>query len=131
MTIRLIKSLATSLQWPMEQADIDTTFLWSNIDENIYMQQPEGHIDSNHPDHVCKLQKSLYGLKQSAHLWNQLLSKTLKTLGFQQLLTDTSCFKKTDHEGPAIIIDVYVDDLITARTPDPIKVTIRDLKGHF
>ena len=70
VTVRLIISLATSLNWAMEQADIDTAFLWSDIDENIYMQKAEGHVDPTYPDYVCKLLKSLYGLKQAAHLWN-------------------------------------------------------------
>ena len=70
VTVRLIISLATSLNWAMEQADIDTAFMWSDIEEDIYMQQPEGHVDPIHPDYVCKLLKSLYGLKQAAHLWN-------------------------------------------------------------
>ena len=61
VTIRLIIALATSLHWPLEQADIDTAFLWSDIKEDIFMQQPEGHVDESHPDYVCKLQKSLYG----------------------------------------------------------------------
>ena len=67
----------------MEQADIETAFLWSNIRENIYMQQLEGHAYPDHIDYVCKLLKSLYGLKQSAHLWNQLLIKTLINLGYK------------------------------------------------
>ena len=68
------------------------------------MQQPEGHVDKNHPDYVCKLQKSLYGLKQSAHPWNRLLSRTLKTFGFVQLLTDTSFFVKSDQDGTTVIM---------------------------
>jgi hypothetical protein len=132
VTIRLIISLATSLGWPMEQADIDTAFLWSDIDEDIYMQQPEGHTDPVHPDYVCKLLKSLYGLKQAAHLWNQLLSKTLRGANYQQLLTDTSCFVKTDQQGTAAVIAVHVDDLlIAARTEELIRQTVRDLQQFF
>ena len=132
VTIRLIISLATSLGWPMEQADIDTAFLWSDIDEDIYMQQPEGHTDPVHPEYVCKLLKSLYGLKQAAHLWNQLLSKTLRGANYQQLLTDTSCFVKTDQQGTAAVIAVHVDDLlIAARTEELIRQTVRDLQQFF
>ena len=104
VTIRLIVALATSLNWPLDQADIDTTFLWADIDEDIYMQQPEGHIDPDFLEYVCKLLKSLYGLKQAARLWNRLLSKTLKKHGFKQLLTDTSCFVHIDEDGTSIII---------------------------
>ena len=132
VTIRLIISLATGFGWPLEQADIDTAFLWSELHEDIFMQQPEGHVDPQFPEYVCKLLKSLYGLKQAAHLWNRLLSKTLKALGFVQLLTDTSCFVKFDKDGIAVTMAVYVDDLvITGRTTELVKQTIRDLKGHF
>ena len=126
MTIRLIVALATSLGWPLDQADVDTTFLWADIKEDIYMQQPK------YPDYVCKLLKSLYGLKQAAHLWNQLLSKTLKTFGFRQLMTDTSCFVITDQDGAAVIMTVFVDDLlIAARTAALVQRTIELLKSHF
>ena len=96
------------------------------------MEQPEGHIDPQHPEFVCKLLKSLYGLKQAANLWNRLLSKTLKTIGFTQLLTDTSCFIKMDQDGTAVIMAVYVDDLIIAgRNRALVKQVMNDLKGHF
>ena len=128
----LIVALATSLNWPLDQADIDTAFLWVDIDEDIYMQQPKGHFDPDFPKYVCKLLKSLYSLKQAAHLWNQLLSKTLKKHGFKQLLTDTSCFVRIDEDGTSIIMAVFVDDLlIAARTPELIKQTIQNLKQHF
>ena len=96
------------------------------------MKQPEGHIDENHPDYVCKLQKSLYGLKQSAHFWNMLLSRTLKTFGFVQLLTDTTCFVKSDQDGTAVIMAVFVDDLvITGRTPELVRQDNIRSQGTF
>ena len=58
--------------------------------------QPEGHADPDRLDYVSKLLKSLYGLKQSAHLWNQLLNKTLIKLGYKHMLTNPSCFIKVD-----------------------------------
>ncbi len=65
-----------------------------------------------HPYYVYNLLKSLYGLKHAAHLWNQLLGKTLRGANYQQLLTDTSCFVKTDQQGTAAMIAVDVDDLL-------------------
>ena len=132
VTIRLIVALATSLGWPLDEADVDTTFLWANIKEDIYMQQPEGHVDPKYPDYVCKLLKSLFGLKQAAHMWNQLLSKTLKTFGFRQLMTDTSCFVITDQDGTAVIMAVFLDDLLIAtRTAALVQRTIELLNSHF
>jgi hypothetical protein len=132
VTIRLIVAVATSLGWPFDQADVDTTFLWADIKEDIYMQQPEGYVDEQYPGYVCKFLKSLYGLKQAAHLWNQLLSKTLKTFGFRQLMTDTSCFVITDQDVTAVIMALFVDDLlIVARTAALVQRTIESLKSHF
>ena len=60
------------------------------------------------------------------------MSKTLRATGYQQLLTDTSCFVKTDQQGTAAIIGVHVDDLlIAARTGALIRQTVRDLQQHF
>ena len=62
-TIRTILSIATSSHWPIRQFDISNAFLHGFIDSDIYMEQPIGFQDSSHPDYVCKLSKSLYGLK--------------------------------------------------------------------
>jgi hypothetical protein len=104
VTIRLIVALATSLHWPLEQANVDTAFLWADIKEDIYMHQPKGHVDQQYHDYVCKLLNSLYGLKQAAHLWNQLLNNTLKTFSFRQLMTDTSCVVIKDQDGTSVIM---------------------------
>ena len=96
------------------------------------MQQPLGHEDPNHPHRVCKLQRSLYGLKQLTHLWNQLLSKTLISFGYKQLVKDTTCFVKADEQGTSIILAAYVDDLvIMGRTPELTKIAKDELKEKF
>ena len=53
--------------------DVKTAFLIGTVDHDFYMSQPEGFIDPDHPDYVCKIKKSLYGLKQCARCWNQTL----------------------------------------------------------
>jgi len=58
-----------------------TVFLNGTVNNDIFMPQPEGFIDPDHPDYVCKLKKSLYGLKQSARCWNQTLDNFLVTNG--------------------------------------------------
>jgi Reverse transcriptase (RNA-dependent DNA polymerase) len=64
-TIYLVFSLAISQQWHVRQLDVQNAFLHGDLLEPVYMQQPPRFIDSTHPDHVCLLSKSLYGLKQS------------------------------------------------------------------
>ena len=62
-TIRIILALAIMKSWPIYQLDMSNAFLYRYLSKTIFMAQPPSFIDSTHPDYVCKLQKSLYGLK--------------------------------------------------------------------
>jgi hypothetical protein len=66
-TIWSVLSIAASRTWPIHQLDVKNAFLHGHLKETIYCQQPPGFIDPGTPDHVCRPQKSLYGLKQA--LW--------------------------------------------------------------
>ncbi|GJX49284.1 ribonuclease H-like domain-containing protein [Tanacetum coccineum] len=68
-TIRTVLSLALSRHWPAHQLNVKNAFLHGSLSETVYMQQPLGFRDSQHPDHVCLLQRSLYGLKQAPRAW--------------------------------------------------------------
>ena len=68
-TVRLILSLAVSLNWPLRQLDVKNAFLHGTLKEEVYMTQPQGYIDPIHPQYVCKLHKSIYGLKQAPRAW--------------------------------------------------------------
>ena len=84
--------------------DVTTAFLNGILEEEVYMKQPEGK------DHlVCKLNKSIYGLKQSPRCWNAVLDDQLRKIGFHQSTSDP-CIYTT--EGETVIIAVYVDDII-------------------
>jgi len=89
--------------------DIDTAFLNAELEEEIYITQPEGFIDPEHPDHVCCLHKSLYGLKQAPHEWYKLIDNHLRDSGFIPTVSDPCIYIK--HKGEWIgIIALYVDD---------------------
>ncbi|GJZ49562.1 ribonuclease H-like domain-containing protein [Tanacetum coccineum] len=68
-TIRTVLSLATSQHWHIHQLDVKNTFLHGDLSETVYMHQPPGFWDPQHPDYVCLLQRSLYGLKQALRAW--------------------------------------------------------------
>lgn len=67
--IRVILGLAASLNLEVEQMDVKTTFLHGDLEEEIYMEQPEGFLVKDKEDYVCRLKKSLYGLKQALRQW--------------------------------------------------------------
>jgi len=80
-TVILLIALATAKQWPLHQLDINNAFLHGYLDEEVYMVPLAGY-DKAHPGQVCRLKKSLYGLKQASQQWNIELSKFLQTQGF-------------------------------------------------
>ncbi|GKF44833.1 retrotransposon protein, putative, ty1-copia subclass, partial [Tanacetum coccineum] len=72
------------------QMDVKTAFLNGYLDEDIYMVQPEGFVNPNHPRKVCKLQRSIYGLKQASRSWNKRFDEEIKRFKFTQNL-DKAC----------------------------------------
>lgn len=75
------------------------------------MKQPQGFVDPNYPHHVCKLRKSLYGLKQALRAWNSKFTSYLLAIGFHASLSDTSLFIRKDGSDIVILL-LYVDDII-------------------
>ena len=91
-TIRLILALAFSFKWSVRQLDFENVFLNGDLQEDVFMAQPSGFTDSQHPHFVCKLQKALYGLKQARRAWFQKLRVELVEFGFQPSRIDNSLF---------------------------------------
>jgi histone deacetylase 1/2 len=112
-TVRLVISLAVSRGWALRQVDVSNAFLHGFLSEDVYMQQPPGFEDARYPSHVCKLQRALYGLKQSPRAWYARLSSRLHQLGFKSSKADTSLFIFSQG-GVYIYTLVYVDDIVIA-----------------
>ncbi|GJU41167.1 retrotransposon protein, putative, ty1-copia subclass [Tanacetum coccineum] len=86
-------------------------FLNGYLDEDIYMVQPEGFVDPNHPRKVCKLQRSIYGLKQASRSWNKRFDEKIKRFGFDQNLDEPCVYQKASGSNVTFLI-LYVDDII-------------------
>ena len=101
----------------LHQVDITTAFLNGNLYEKIYMKQPKGFIKEREEHLMCKLKKSIYGLKQSPRCWNAALGAHLKQIGFVQSASDPCLYYK-DAEGDIFYVGVYVDNIILAGSTD-------------
>jgi len=82
--IRLILAIAVHFHWPIRQLDVLNAFLHGFLNEKVFMEQPRGFINETKPNYVCKLHKSLYGLKQASRAWFHRLSQQLVEFGFQE-----------------------------------------------
>ncbi|RVW89100.1 Retrovirus-related Pol polyprotein from transposon TNT 1-94 [Vitis vinifera] len=111
-TIRILLSLAVNQDWCLQQLDIKNAFLNGDLEEEVYMEIPPGFEESMAKNQVCKLQKSLYGLKQSPRAWFDRFTKAVLKLGYKQGQADHTLFVKKSHAGKLAILIVYVDDII-------------------
>jgi len=81
-TVHIILSLVVSKGWVLRQFDVKNAFLHDHLYEDVYTSQPPGFSHPQFPDHICKLKKMLYGLKQSPQAWFSRLSSQLLALSF-------------------------------------------------
>ncbi|GJV60408.1 putative ribonuclease H-like domain-containing protein [Tanacetum coccineum] len=115
--IRIFIANAASKNMTIYQMDVKTTFLNGELKEEVYVSQPEGFVDPDHPTHVYRLKKALYDLKQAPRAWYDILSRFLLDKIFSKGAVDPTLFTwKTGKH--ILLVQIYVDDIIFAST-DP------------
>ena len=101
-SIRLLLSIAASLDLEIHQVDVTGAYLYGTLDEALYMKYPEGYAGPKPPGTCLKLIKGLYGLKQAGNVWNETLKTALLSMGFTQCTADWSIYFKTLQNGRKI-----------------------------
>ncbi|WJZ84536.1 hypothetical protein VitviT2T_004136 [Vitis vinifera] len=131
-TIRVLLSLAANLDWPLQQFDVKNAFLHGELSEEVYMDLPPGcMVLEKQCQKVCKLKKSLYGLKQSPRAWFGRFTKSMRAFGYRQSNSDHTLFLKKQH-GKITTLIVYVDDMVViGNDPEERKALQNYLSREF
>ena len=93
-SIRILLVIAAYYDYEIWKMDVKTTFFNGNLLEDVYTKQPEGFVDPKNPNKVCKLQRSIYGLKQASQSWNLRFDETVKEFGFLKNEDEPCCTRK-------------------------------------
>lgn len=119
-SVRLLLALAAHEGWQVHHMDVKSAFLNGDLQEVVYVQQPEGFISAGNEGKVLKLRKALYGLHQAPRAWYAKLDATLASLGFTRSASEPAIYTRGD-SGKRLVVGVYVDDLvITGNRSDDI-----------
>ncbi|GJT12276.1 zinc finger, CCHC-type containing protein [Tanacetum coccineum] len=131
-TIRLMIALASIQNLIIHQMDVKMTFLNGELDEEVYMNQPQGFIMPGNKDNVCKLINSLYGLKQAPKQWNQKFDEVVLSNGYLLNQANKCVYSKFDESGKGVIIFLYVDDMLIFGTDQvQVDLTKKFLSSRF
>ncbi|KAG8497429.1 hypothetical protein CXB51_008736 [Gossypium anomalum] len=112
--IRALLDIVAMHDLELEQLNVKTVFLHGELEENIYMQQPEGFTVSEKEDYVCSLKKSLYGLKQSPRQWYKRFDSFMTSHNFKRSSFDSCVYFKKNSDGSFVYLLLYVDDMLIA-----------------
>ncbi|GJR07442.1 putative ribonuclease H-like domain-containing protein [Tanacetum coccineum] len=109
------QAYASFMGFLVYQMDVKSAFLYGTIEEEVYVTQPPGFKDPDHPDKVYKVVKALYGLHQAPRAWYETLANYLLGNGFKRGKIDQTLFIKKQ-KGDILLVQVYVDDIIFGST---------------
>jgi len=130
-SVRIMLAIAAFFDYEIWQMDVKTAFLNGNIEEELYMVQPKGFVDPKDADKVCKLQRSIYGLKQASRSWNLCFDEVIKGFGFVQTYGEACIYKKVSGSSVAFLI-LYVDDILLIGNDIELLKSVKDyLNGKF
>ncbi|GKD05978.1 retrotransposon protein, putative, ty1-copia subclass [Tanacetum coccineum] len=126
--IRILIAIVAFYDYEIRQMDVKTAFLNGYLEEDIYMVQLEDFVDPKHPKKVCKLQRSIYGLKQASRSWNKRFDEEIKRFGFAQNLDEPCVYQKASGSNVTFLI-LYVDDVIIMGNYIPSLQSVKSYLG--
>ncbi|KAJ0806805.1 putative RNA-directed DNA polymerase [Helianthus annuus] len=112
-SLRIVMALVAHFDLELHQMDVKTAFLNGDLDEDVYMKQPEGFEPEGQEHLVCKLKKSIYGLKQASRQWYLKFDEVMKKQGFMKNQVDQCTYLKMSGSNFTILV-LYVDDILLA-----------------
>ena len=132
-SIRVVLGLVASLDLDLklEQLDVKTAFLHGDLKEEIYMDQPEGFKVKRKEHMVCKLKKSLYGLKQVPRQWYKKFDSFMVGHGYKRTNADHYVYVRKFPNGKFVILLLYVDDMLIVRQDAGVIGNLKDLFKPF
>ena len=116
-SVRILLAIAAYFDYEIWQMDVKTAFLNGNLTEDVYMIQPEGFTDPKDASKVCKLQRSIYGLKQASRSWNLRFDEVVKGFGFIKN-DEEACVYKKESGSSIVFLILYVDDILLIGNDD-------------
>ena len=126
-TVQLMLMLSALEDWHITGLDVKSTFLYGKLDEELYMEQPEGFKMQSQEHKVFRLKRAIYGLKQAVLVWWKALDKYMAALGCMRLQSDSGLFVHKSRNSMVIVI-VYVDDVLFMGND---KILVHKLKSDF
>ncbi|GKB37410.1 retrotransposon protein, putative, ty1-copia subclass [Tanacetum coccineum] len=125
--IRILVAITAFYDYEIWQMDVKTVFLNGHLSEEVYMVQPEGFVNLKYPNRVCKLKRSIYGLKQASRQWNKRFDDEIKKFGFTQNHDEPCVYKKASGSNVTFLI-LYVDDILIMRNHI---LMLQDVKSYL
>ena len=110
-SIRVILSLVVNLNWSLHQLDVSSAFLYGDLTEQVFMEQPPGYVAKGETSQVCLRRRAIYGLKQSPCAWFVNFSGVLTAYGFHPCKSDPTVMRKTTFAG-YVVLAIYVGDIL-------------------
>ncbi|GJT16424.1 retrotransposon protein, putative, ty1-copia subclass [Tanacetum coccineum] len=125
--IRILIAIATYYGYEIWQMDVKTSFLNGHLSEEVYMVQPESFVNPKYPNQVCKLKRSIYGLKQASRQWDKRFDDEIKKFGFTLNRDEPCVYMKASGSNVTFLI-LYVDDILIMGNHIPM---LQDVKSYL